>query len=297
MKNVSASVRQRLAELAKQRRLAFARLLIQYGVERLLYRLSQSRHAEKFVLKGAMLFVIWEGAQHRETRDLDLLGFGENSMEGLIRVFREICGVKVPDDGLVFGDITATPIVAVQEYGGVTVKIQAKLGQARIVINVDIGFGDRVTPRPKLMDFPALLDFPVPRVRAYPIETVVAEKLQALVSLGSKNSRMKDFFDLGYLARTFEFDGKGLCEAIRGTFEWRKTAIPQAVPMGLTREFAVEKQTLWGAFLNRSELVGEPEFVTLVEGLQDFLLPPLQALSASKVFEKRWPKGGNWGKI
>jgi hypothetical protein len=243
MKNIPASVRQRLAELAKQRQVAFARLLIQYGAERLLYRLSQSKHAENFVLKGAMLFVIWEGAQHRETRDISLLGFGGNSVENLIRVFSEVCAVRVPDDGLVFGDITAAPIVAVQEYGGVTVKIQAKLGQARIVIHIDVGFGDRVTPRPKLMDFPTLLDFPAPRVRTYPVETVVTEKLQALVALGPKNSRMKDFFDLDYLARAFEFDGKVLCQAIRGTFERRKTLIPQTIPLGLTREFAVEKKT------------------------------------------------------
>lgn len=294
MNNMAASARQRLVGLARQRKVAFSRLLVQYGIERLLYRLSQSRHAEKFVLKGAMLFVLWEGVQHRETRDLDLLGFGEKSVASLIQAFGEICATAVPDDGLEFGSITASPIIAVLEYGGVTVKIQAKLGQARILINVDVGFGDKVTPRAKLVDFPALLDFPSPRVRAYPIETVIAEKVHALVALGPKNSRMKDFFDLSHLARIFEFDGKVLCEAIRGTFERRKTLIPQAIPMGLGRQFAVEKQTLWGAFLTRSELAGECQFVTVVEGLQGFLLPPLKALAEGQTYEKHWPKCGPW---
>lgn len=291
MKNVAASVRQRLMNLAKARGVAFNRVLVQYGIERVLYRLAESKHSDKFILKGAMLFVIWQGVQHRETRDLDLLGFGENSIEALTRVFEEVCAKSVVDDGLTFESVTAQPITALQEYGGVSVKINARLEAARIVINVDVGFGDQVTPRPDLVDFPALLDFPAPRIRAYPVETVVAEKFHALVALGERNTRMKDFFDLHYLSATFDFEGGRFLRAIERTFERRNTPLPSTLPVALTESFALANEGMWSAFLRRSEQEKRIQFVTVIETLRGFLEPIFQS---ANLRASHWVKGGPW---
>jgi predicted nucleotidyltransferase component of viral defense system len=291
MKNVAASVRQRLMNLAKARGVAFNRVLVQYGIERVLYRLAESKHSDKFILKGAMLFVIWQGVQHRETRDLDLLGFGENSIEALTRVFEEVCAKAVVDDGLTFESVTAQPITALQEYGGVSVKINARLEAARIVINVDVGFGDQVTPRPALVDFPALLDFPAPRIRAYPVETVVAEKFHALVALGERNTRMKDFFDLYYLSATFDFEGGRFLRAIERTFERRNTPLPSTLPVALTESFALANEGMWSAFLRRSEQEKKTQFVTVIETLRGFLEPVFRN---ANLRASHWVKGGPW---
>lgn len=291
MKNVAASVRQRLMNLAKARGVAFNRVLVQYGIERVLYRLAESKHSDKFILKGAMLFVIWQGVQHRETRDLDLLGFGESSIEALTRVFEEVCARAVVDDGLTFESITARPITALQEYGGVSLKINARLEAARIVINVDVGFGDQVTPRPALVDFPALLDFPAPRIRAYPVETVIAEKFHALVALGERNTRMKDFFDLFYLSATFDLDGGRLLRAIERTFERRNTPLPSAVPLALSESFALANEGMWSAFLRRSEQEKKIQFVTVIETLRGFLEPVFRSVNLRA---SHWVKGGPW---
>lgn len=292
MKNTAASVRQRLTTLARKRGVAFNRVLVQYGIERLLYRLSESPYSEKFILKGAMLFVVWQGAQHRETRDVDLLGFGDNAVEEVTRLFHSICATSVMDDGLVFEEVTAAPITALQEYGGVTVKINARLEKARIVVNVDIGFGDKVTPKPELVEFPALLEYPPPRVRAYPPETVIAEKLHAMVLLGERNSRMKDFFDVLYLSAKFEFQGDVLLEAIRGTFERRNTLLPSSFPVALSDEFAAVNETMWRAFLKRSGQTQATTFTNTVQKLRAFLEPVFN--SPDKLTTLDWPKGGTW---
>lgn len=294
MKNVAASVRQRLMNLAKARRVAFNRVLVQYGIERVLYRLAESKHADKFVLKGAMLFVIWQGVQHRETRDLDLLGFGDNSIEAMTRIFEEVCAKKVIDDGLSFEGVTAAPITALQEYGGVSVKINARLEAARIVVNVDVGFGDQVTPRASLVDFPALLDFPAPRIRAYPVETVVAEKFQAMVALGERNTRMKDFFDLFHLSATFDFDGDRLLRAVRATFKRRRTPLPSGQPVALSDAFATANEGMWNAFLRRSEQEQKVTFTVVVKALRNFLQPLLA--DNESIRGSHWPKSGPWFK-
>jgi len=281
MKNIAASVRQRLMNLAKERGVAFNRILVQYGIERVLYRLSESQHADKFVLKGAMLFVLWQGVQHRETRDMDLLGSGDNSLETVNRIFQDICAQKVIDDGLSFEGISAAPITAIQEYGGVSIKIHARLEAARIAVNVDVGFGDKVTPKARSVDFPALLDFPSPRIKAYPRETVVAEKFQAMVILGERNTRMKDFFDIHYLSSAFTFDGELLQEAIKGTFERRKTPLPLAFPVALTDAFAASNEGMWTAYLKRSELGQTETLVSVVKRLRVVLAPMLSGDNSS----------------
>lgn len=294
MKNTAASIRQRLLNLATGRGVAFNRVLVQYGIERVLYRLSESQHAEEFVLKGAMLFVLWQGAQHRETRDVDLLGFGENSLDGVKRIFEAVCATPVVDDGLVFEGVSAAAITALQEYGGVNLKIVARLEAARIAINVDVGFGDKITPRPQRVEFPALLDLPPPRIRAYPVETVVAEKVQAMVALGERNTRMKDFFDVVYLAQNFDFEGAVLLEALLGTFKRRKTPLPAVLPVAFTESFAASNEGMWSAFLRRSKQEQAMTFTATILALRAFVEPVLRAAADGQDFAMHWDKGGPW---
>ena len=299
-KNMAASVRDRLKILADQRGENFDAVLVRYGIERLLYRLSKSAFQNKFFLKGAMLFVVWEGALHRETRDLDLQGFGDGSVEGLSKQFGAIIATPVPDDGLEFLDVRGEPIQALQDYGGARLMVRARMTAARISIQVDVGFGSQITPSPKEVAFPTLLDFPAPRLRAYPVETVVAEKLQAIVDLGLRNSRLKDYFDLWYLGQTVQFNGALLARAILRTFAGRKTAFPEGDPVGLTTKFFDDEQrrTQWRAFLKRVDLRGRDiPFGDVLAFLREFLLPPLEAARDDGLFPGTWGKGGPWRMI
>jgi hypothetical protein len=216
--NLAASVRQRLLNLARTQKEDFQLVLTRYALERLLYRLGRSEHAGIFILKGAMLFQIWSNQRHRPTRDLDLLGRGESSIERFEQIFRDICQATVEDDALVFmaDSVRGERIKEDQEYEGLRIRFEARLEHARISLQIDIGFGDAVRPAATKIEYPTLLDFPAPTVLAYRQPTVVAEKFQAMVALGIANSRMKDFYDLWVLARDFEFDGSTLCEAFQG---------------------------------------------------------------------------------
>jgi len=257
-KNLEASVHQRLLNMSRERKEDFNLILTRYAVERFLYRLSCSKHTDSFVLKGAMLMAIWIGQLHRPTRDLDLLGFGDSEAETLKTVFGEICLVEVEKDGLEYeaNSVEIEEIRENQEYPGQRVKVSAKLGNARIRIQIDVGFGDAVTPKAKSINYPVLLDYPAPRIRAYNKETQIAEKLQSMVFLGMANSRMKDFYDIFALSKTFSFDGNKLVKAIKATFERRGTQIPEDIPLALSDEFAnsVDKNNQWKAFINRNSL-------------------------------------------
>jgi predicted nucleotidyltransferase component of viral defense system len=298
-KNVAHSVRDRLFKLSKARGEEFNFVLLRYGLERFLFRLSKSRHEHEFILKGAMLFAVWSKHPHRATKDLDLLGSGAPDLERLAAVFREVSSVLVDDDGVVFepGSVKARRIKEDAEYEGVRVTVEGKLGSAKLAVQVDVGFGDSVTPSPTKIQFPTLLAFPAPTIRAYAKETVVAEKLHAMVSLGMANSRMKDFFDIWFLCREFEFQGRPLVDAIRSTFGRRQTAIPGEAPVGLTDTFALDatKQTQWSAFLERSRVVEKT--VTLpavVMTLAPFLTPTMQAAAGADSVPTRWAPGGPW---
>ncbi|GIW88285.1 MAG: hypothetical protein KatS3mg108_2609 [Isosphaeraceae bacterium] len=299
-KNVAASVKERLLNMSRKTGEDFQRLLTRYAVERLLFRLSASGHRDAFVLKGAMLFALWTGELHRPTRDLDLLGYGDPGGERLRRVLAEVCRVEVSDDGLRFDaeSVTVDPIREDQEYGGQRARIEAKLGQARIDLQVDVGFGDAVTPPAEEVDFPTILDMDAPRLRAYPRETVVAEKLEALVKLGLANSRMKDFYDLFVMANTFPFEGELLSRAITNTFERRSTAFPKGMPIGLTDAFAREESKMkqWHAFINRSGLYAAGELEEVLRRLSVFLLPPLDHASSGEPFTRSWVPESGWGK-
>ena len=295
--DLAASVRERLRQLAGARGQELQLVLTRYGVERFLYRLSRTPAGERFILKGAVLFYIWEGEIPRPTRDVDFLGYGDASPKAVAAVFREVCGVLVEPDGLSFmmSSVRAAEIRDRQEYGGVRVKLTAMLGKARVPLQIDVGFGDAVTPRAEEATFPPLLDFPAPRVRAYPTASVVAEKFQAMVALGIANTRMKDFYDLFRLSETQEFDGETLTAAIRATFERRGTAIPTELPLALSDAFAgdADKQAQWRAFLRRGQLDSVPANLTdVTERLAAFLLPPASAAAGGEEFRRRWGRGG-----
>lgn len=298
-KNISASVKQRLLNIARERKEEFQHLLTRYGNERLLARLAASEHARDFVVKGATLFTLWAGEPHRATRDLDLLGFGPASLERIAKVFRDLCSVAGEDDGLLFepASVQASRIREEQEYEGVRVEMLALLGGARISLQIDVGFGDVITPAPVEAVFPTLLAMPASRLRAYPRVTVVAEKLHAMVSLGMANSRMKDFFDVWLLAKDFDFDGNELVEAVSATFERRATNIPIEGPLALTTTFSGDpgKLVQWKAFVTRSRPTATPpalpEVVALIEA---FLGPVLEACRTGRQREQHWPAGGPW---
>jgi hypothetical protein len=227
-KNISASVRQKLKNIALTQREDFQAILTRYALERFLYRLSQSEEGDKFVLKGALLFTIWSKQPHRATRDMDLLGFGENSPSYLQVIFQNICRLEVQSDGLEFNSeqVNCQLIKADQEYEGVRVNLLGNLTdtKTRISLQIDVGFGDAICHAPVKLQFPTILDFPAPKISTYPRESVIAEKFQAMVILGIANSRMKDFYDLWFLASNFEFDGQLLSRAIQMTFERRKSS-------------------------------------------------------------------------
>ena len=297
--NLAASVRQRLFNRAQDRREDFGLVLTKYGLERFLYRLSQSIHHDQFVLKGALLFEYWTHRPYRPTRDLDLSGQGDNSIARIKKIFGDVIAQTVEDDGLVFdpASIQITKIKAEQEYEGLRVNFLARLERARISLQVDIGFGDAIVPAPQEIEYPGILDFPKATLRAYPRETVVAEKFEALVKLGMVNTRMKDFYDLWTLALEFEFSGPLLCKAIEATFAKRNTELPATVPLALTEDFFGDskKTKQWSAFVGKSGLNFQyAEFASIIVVLKKFLLPPLKAIRESKPFEMHWAKNGPW---
>lgn len=297
--NMAASVRQRLLDLARERSENFEYLLTRYGLERFLYRLARSPYRDRFILKGAMLFLLWGMDEHRPTRDADFLGFSENGENDLASIFREVCRLEVEEDGLRFDadSVQAQVIREAMEYGGIRVTLRAVLDRARISIQLDVGFGDVVTPQAEEADYPTLLALPSPRLRTYPKETVIAEKFQAMVHLGMANSRMKDFYDIWVLAQTFPFDGTVLKTAIERTFDRRRTAVPAAAPLALTAEFFADpdKEAQWRGFLRRNGLPErETSFNNVVGSIGSFVLPLCAAIRAGQVFNLHWSAGGPW---
>ncbi len=269
------SVRQRLLNRSRETGADYSLLLTRYAVERLLYRLSRSEHVDAFVLKGAMLFAVWTGELYRPTRDIDLLGFGEPSEARLVAMFRDVCNQVVEDDGMAYdaGSVTTALIRDEDAYAGIRLRLIAKLGNARISLQVDVGFGDVVIPEARIESFPALLELPGPQIRVYSPESVVAEKMEAIVSLGIANSRMKDFHDIWVLLKQFELNDALLAAAIKATFDRRRTPMPKAEPLGLTDEFAsdLNKQRQWAAFLRRSGLPEDRKLSTVVEMIRERL--------------------------
>lgn len=257
-RNLAASIRARLKNVADARKQDFNLVLTHYGLERLLYRLSVSPHAPNFLLKGALLFSLWYDVPHRPTRDADLLGFGPDDVESIVAVFQDICRIA-SEDGVDFDpqQIVGSEIRKEAGYGGVRIEMLAKLDGARLILQVDIGFGDAVTPAPVAIEYPVLLnDLPSPRLRAYPKYTVIAEKFHAICLLGLANSRMKDYFDLWVLLEDDTLDPCEMQRAVKATFSRRRMAMPTVMPVGLGDGFAADmaKQLQWRAFLGRNRL-------------------------------------------
>lgn len=296
-RNVAASVRARLLNRARQTGQDFSLILTRYAIERLLYRISISEHAGQFLLKGALLFDLWFDIPHRPTRDADFLGFGSAELPHIKAVFREICAIET-NDGVIFQPDTvhADEIRKEANYAGVRVMLLGVIDGARCQIQIDIGFGDAVTPDPENVEYPVMLaEFASPKLRAYPRYTVVAEKLEALSSLGIANSRMKDYFDLWILAQYTDFQGDILREAIRATFDRRKTALTGEIPFGLTDAFAqdAQKQAQWQAFLKKNRLQA-PALNDIIAALAAFMLPALKAANTNSMLSARWQAGGSW---
>jgi predicted nucleotidyltransferase component of viral defense system len=299
--NIAASVRQRLFNQSRTGDgQAFQRLLVRYAIERLLYRLSQSPARSNYVLKGANLFAIWAKAPFRSTGDVDFLGFGPADVDATRKTFVELCKVKVAYDGLAFdeGSIRVETMREEEEYQGLRVRLEAKLGSAIIPVQADIGFGDAVHPEPQELVYPLLLDdMPAANIRAYPPETVIAEKLEAMVRFGALTSRIKDHYDLWAISRTFPFDMDVLGPAIANTFRRRGTEIPQSTPAPLTPAFAADraKQALWDAFLKRTApALTPPLFADVLSELRTFLDPVLVALCNKQVRTDHWIAGAGW---
>jgi predicted nucleotidyltransferase component of viral defense system len=296
---LAKSVQVRLVRHAKALGVDPNLVFTRFAVERFLYRLSRSPHAASFVLKGALLLLVWLGERIRPTRDADLLGFGDLSDGALKRIFEEVCEQEVEPDGMTY-DTASIRVASIRPgdvYGGRRVTLRSRLGAARLRVQVDVGLGDAVEPEPDWIDYPSLLDLPRPRLRAYRPETLIAEKVHAMVELGTRNSRMRDSFDVYALAAREAFVGDRLVRALRSTFGRRRTPIPASLPVALTPSFSEEsgKRAQWAGFLRKSRLTSFPhELGPVVGALAEFLGPVLLAAAGGGEFRALWRPGGPW---
>jgi len=297
IKNMVSSVRNRLLELARRKNRPFEEILVLYGLERFLFRLSLSAHKDQFILKGGLLIYGMELSEARPTRDIDFLGLTQNNIEAVSEIIREIGAIDF-DDGMNynFGQLTHETMAPDSEYPGIRLKFVGKLGKTRIPVQLDIGFGDAVVPDAKDMVFPTLLDMKAPTILAYAIETIVAEKFEAALDLADLNSRMKDFYDLWVLSQKYSFDGRFLQEAINATCSRRGTVISSDAHMFST-EFSrhEDRKTQWTAFITKGPMGTAPDdFPSIMKALHDFLQPVAVAHEKKHKFKLKWPPGGPW---
>lgn len=291
--NVAASVRTRLLQLRAVTGEDYNQLLVRYCIERLLYRLSVSEHRERFIRKGAMLFVLWKGSPHRQTRDVDFLGYGSAEPSVVAETFRTLCRQPVVDDGVIFEpeSVAAEEIRAGQEYEGVRVTLRAFIGVARIVLQVDVGFGDAVTPAPETLLYPGLLDLPRAELRCYPKETAIAEKVEAILNLDLRNTRYKDYYDIAFLAEHFDFDGETLRGAIEATVERRGSrGLLSETPPGLSPQFSTDPEHLkrWDSFCRKSGFTPPMSLQEVVAKVAALVAPPLNAICSKQGFAQTW---------
>lgn len=296
-KNLAASIRERLRQRALADRRPFDEVLTYYAMDRFLFRLGQTTHRDRFVLKGAMMLRLWGTTIARPTRDIDLLGRGDLAAGQLASAIADCIAAEAPPDALVFdvGSIVTSEIREQERYGGIRAEFQAMLERARIKMQVDVGLGDVITPRAVEVTYPTLLDFPAPKLHGYPVETAVAEKLEAIVDLGLANSRMKDFFDLWSIAGHLELDGATVAKAIGATFERRGTAVPTSIPVGLSSTFAADadRQKQWSAFVRRIRVDRAPSFADVVARIQRFAMPVFSAATGI-AFDAMWTPTTEW---
>jgi len=298
VKNIAASVHQRLRNKAKETFRPFNELLQYFAIERFIYRLSKSPHADKFILKGALMFAAWHGPASRPTMDIDLLGNIDNSLEVIVTAMKDACMVDVEADGISFNaeTVEAVRITEDAEYEGVRVRVHGSLGKAKVSIQIDIGFGDVVVPNPSTVLYPAILDFPAPELQGYTMESTIAEKFQAMVKLGVLNSRMKDFYDIWILSRKFNFKGKILAEAVEKTFEKRNT--PATLDAALfDPSFGNDgnRNAQWRGFIRKTKLINVPEsFEEVMTAVKLFLEPLAASIIEQRTFNSNWAAPGPW---
>ena len=297
-KNTAASVHQRLLNKSRESSRPFNELLQHFAIERFIYRLSKSPHADRFILKGALMFAAWIGSMSRPTMDIDLLGKIENSLELIRTVIKDACTMEVENDGIVFHKdmVTAARITEDADYRGARVMLRGNLGKIRLFLRIDIGFGDVIIPGPRKVKYPVLLDFPPPELNGYTRESTLAEKFQAMVKLGSLNSRMKDFYDIWFLSQMFNFKGETLVEAIEKTFEKRKTPLPKELTI-FTPSFMKDenKQAQWQGFINKTKLGDAPKsFENVIAGIKKFLQPVVASINDQQTFRFFWTASGPW---
>jgi hypothetical protein len=298
VKNLPASVHQRLLNKAKDAGRTFNEMLQYYAMERFIYRLSKTPGGGKFVLKGALMFMVWRQPGLRPTMDIDLLGRLKNDIDAVCNIMRNACELEVEPDGLAFdaGTVVGARIAEDAEYEGVRVSFNGRLDNARVFLQIDIGFGDAVSPSAEMVNYPVILEFPAPRMRGYSRESVLAEKFHAMVKHGILNTRMKDFYDVRILSKEFDFKGKPLADAVKKTFAARDTAIPLH-PMVFSDAFRQDrsKATLWNAFLKKSHLSDAPQsFEMVIADIELFLVPVIATIGDEGLFEKQWRAGGPW---
>ena len=295
-RNAPGSVRQRLLNQARSERRLFGELLQYFAMERFLYRLSRSAHAERFILKGALMLRVWRSAEFRPTMDIDLLGRTRNEEADIVAQIRDILLVDVEADGLVFhpDSVRTERVTENADYGGIRVRFSGALESARIHMRIDIGFGDVVYPGPAESVLPVMLDFPAPRLLCYSRESSIAEKFEAMVKLGMLNSRMKDFYDIWLLSRQFDFRGAELAQAIRLTFERRSTELSSKIE-AFSQPFIDAKQIQWTAFRNRLQQDHVPaSFAEITASVGQFLSPIVSTLSSGKPSPANWAAPGPW---
>jgi len=298
IENIAASVHQRLLNKAKESARPFNELLQHFAIERFIYRLSKSPHADKFILKGALMFSVWNVPSSRPTMDIDFLGIIDNSLAVITAAMKDTCGVDVDVDGMLYDadSVTAARITEGAEYEGVRVRIRGCLGNALVSLQVDIGFGDVIVMGPSNVVYPALLDFPPPKLKGYTMESTIAEKYQSMVKLDVLNSRMKDFYDIWMLSTAFDFRGETLAEAVERTFESRKTPITTD-PAIFKPSFAEDgdKKVQWLGFIKKAKLNNAPEtFGEVVASVKSFLEPLATALANRRSFRSSWNAPGPW---
>ena len=292
IQNIAASIRQKLLNKAKESNRPFNEMLRYYAMERFLYRISKSPHSKNFILKGALMFTVWGQSNVRSTMDIDLLGTITNDPDNITKAFQSICDIECESDGLIFdkSSVTAEQITVDADYQGIRLHLNGNLENARIRIQVDIGFSDVIIPGPEVFDYPTILDLPAPALNCYTKETIIAEKFQAMIKLDLLNSRMKDFYDILVLAGHYEFNGIVLRESIVRTFQRRKTEI-RAKPTVLTEEFSLnpDKITQWKAFLRKNDISDVPEnYKEVIHVLTEFLKPIIDSIVKNKDFDKVW---------
>jgi predicted nucleotidyltransferase component of viral defense system len=295
----AASVHQKLLNRAREKNRPFNELLQYYAMERFLYRISKSEYVDQLVLKGALLLRITGISEIRSTRDIDFLGMDDAGIEKMKRVIADCCNVQVDEDGIEFesNDIEADEIRENQVYQGYRFWVRGRLGNAKIFIQIDMGFGDVITPDPVWVQFPTLLDEETLRIQAYTLETAVAEKYQAMIELDLMNSRMKDFYDIWFLSKNIEFDGAVIQKAIEQTFERRRTDIPAKKPVVFKELFYADenKGIQWRAFRKKIEQTElSSDFQTVVEVVENFLWPPTESIIREEKFTYKWKPGKGW---